>query len=526
MARDIVSVPAQHAGTEKSFIEEQPAEKTGAASAGIRGLARNDVLAIIGMALFWPLLRRNVLFHVLGGHDASLTGMTPLFCLYLACLTALVVLVVYRCKHNRDITLNNRNALIAIFSAQALLKVISCTLQLEGVVATIAAVADALLFPAVFVSLTLLWASYVCKLSLSRAAIVSVGGFILSFLIQQIGWLPRPVPEIITAFLPVISLGILVILNEIAGSGKIAAENTAATSVETPTSFTWHSDRAIIVLMLSLLASSVLRGVVNGGVDSALASPPLTQDILSIVYSGIFLGFMATPVAHKRKLSMIWPLTMVVLFAGILLMMLFGSGHDSLGSAIMMMGRTCLSVLLWLLLVGEVHQTHVNPIFVFSCCFLGCDILSSLLGYLIVPALVSLAGIDAANLAPALAAGMALVMMAASVFAFTAPAFAEKTGSSDSTPSVPGIPDTSASDKSSLPQTDPLQHNLDSISATYFLTEKESEVAALLAAGNSQKRIAEELGISIGTVQTHLKNIYRKLNIHTRQELIDLVRQP
>lgn len=57
------------------------------------------------------------------------------------------------------------------------------------------------------------------------------------------------------------------------------------------------------------------------------------------------------------------------------------------------------------------------------------------------------------------------------------------------------------------------------------LTERESEVMELLARGYTQKRIAEELNLSINSVQTYAKTLYRKLDIHSRQELIDLAAQ-
>lgn len=41
--------------------------------------------------------------------------------------------------------------------------------------------------------------------------------------------------------------------------------------------------------------------------------------------------------------------------------------------------------------------------------------------------------------------------------------------------------------------------------------------------GNSAKKIADTVYLSTGTVQTHIKKIYQKLEIHTKQELIDLV---
>lgn len=59
----------------------------------------------------------------------------------------------------------------------------------------------------------------------------------------------------------------------------------------------------------------------------------------------------------------------------------------------------------------------------------------------------------------------------------------------------------------------------------YGLTNREAEVAVLLAEGRNIPFIQKELVISKGTAQTHSRNIYRKLGIHHRQELIDLVRQ-
>ena len=48
----------------------------------------------------------------------------------------------------------------------------------------------------------------------------------------------------------------------------------------------------------------------------------------------------------------------------------------------------------------------------------------------------------------------------------------------------------------------------------------------LVAKGRSTPRIREELGLTAGTVNAHLSHLYRKLDVHDRQELIDLVAGP
>ena len=57
------------------------------------------------------------------------------------------------------------------------------------------------------------------------------------------------------------------------------------------------------------------------------------------------------------------------------------------------------------------------------------------------------------------------------------------------------------------------------------LTGRELEVSRLVAARRSNKAIAKELRISDRTVTTHLTNIYRKLHVGSRGELVDFVRE-
>ena len=57
----------------------------------------------------------------------------------------------------------------------------------------------------------------------------------------------------------------------------------------------------------------------------------------------------------------------------------------------------------------------------------------------------------------------------------------------------------------------------------YLLSKKETEVLFLLAKGRNAAYIQEQLYISEGTARTHMRHIYKKLDIHTQQELMDLV---
>lgn len=68
---------------------------------------------------------------------------------------------------------------------------------------------------------------------------------------------------------------------------------------------------------------------------------------------------------------------------------------------------------------------------------------------------------------------------------------------------------------------------LDEVLARAFagagLSAREFEVASMLYRGHSVRRIADDLSLSPATVKTHSTHVYRKLGVHSRQELIDLV---
>ena len=51
------------------------------------------------------------------------------------------------------------------------------------------------------------------------------------------------------------------------------------------------------------------------------------------------------------------------------------------------------------------------------------------------------------------------------------------------------------------------------------LTAREREIAELVAAGRTNREIAEQLVLSIRTIEAHLRNIYAKLGVRSRVEL-------
>ncbi|GAA6487722.1 hypothetical protein K270103H11_02890 [Gordonibacter urolithinfaciens] len=123
------------------------------------------------------------------------------------------------------------------------------------------------------------------------------------------------------------------------------------------------------------------------------------------------------------------------------------------------------------------------------------------------PAATALAGAAAASApaAPDTAAAHAPSVSAGAPSAASAPS-----------PSAPAAPAPAAGE-------DAEQALYAAIAEDYGLTRREAEVLPFLARGRSAKVIAEALFVSESTVRTHIRRILEKTDLHSKQQVIDLI---
>ena len=70
-----------------------------------------------------------------------------------------------------------------------------------------------------------------------------------------------------------------------------------------------------------------------------------------------------------------------------------------------------------------------------------------------------------------------------------------------------------------------MEEGVHELGQQFLLTEREEEVLVQYALGKTQQRVAEELFISPGTVHAHIKRIYGKTGLHSRQDVLDYLRE-
>jgi DNA-binding NarL/FixJ family response regulator len=74
------------------------------------------------------------------------------------------------------------------------------------------------------------------------------------------------------------------------------------------------------------------------------------------------------------------------------------------------------------------------------------------------------------------------------------------------------------------PETTDVMSHTEKFYKKYNISDREVEIIEALVVGKTNKEIASELFISINTVKTHIKNIYRKLEVKNRVRLLHKIK--
>lgn len=463
-------------------------------------------LICVGMALYWPMLRRNALFYSLAGHDATpleAVGWYSVFLLFVACAVALCL------WRKPAVTRRLLIVLGAVFSLQAMCKVVEMAAHPQGALATFFAWTSVACFAVVLVALTYLWASTCVAQGGRTAALLAVGSFAASFLVKEFWTIPGLGGLVCMAAAPLISLGLWWLSHRACTAGN--AHTDAPVSPVVPAPF----PRALVaILAVFLVAGGVVRGFVYGSPNGASVVTSVPQDLLTLLFAGILLGMLALRGKRAERLQAAWSLGALLVFAGLLLMLALPGEGRQLGGALVVVGRTCLGLLFWIILVDLVRSGAYSLLGTFGVVFLMVEVLSSFLGYVVVPELLNMFDSATTNVVTLTLTAIAFALIAATMVFFNRTRLEEAPLPMAASqplvePAVPGEAGGVTPD----------------VFAARGLTEREAEVAVLLAAGHSQRKISEVLSVSIGTVQSHIKAIYRKFDIHSRQEFIDALQQ-
>ena len=275
---------------------------------------------------------------------------------------------------------------------------------------------------------------------------------------------------------------------------------------------------ALLVLMFVcyLLASGVFMGSYISMFDGAWFTDDMSHLVIGfLLYAVCSIGVFAEYRKERSFLlrnasgasSFFWGAFMLLLTVFLYCVALLNPAHVGLCAEIILPSRPLAMVLLWFLGFAWARQTDQKIAYYITVAIplsiIGINVVADAFG------MVSFRSSDyVANAVNAVALAMAFLM----VLCFFLWMFL----------GIGGIRSQRGAEGAS--GRDGREKAIRRLSSQYDLTQRECDVMRLLSKGYTQKRIAQDLGLSINSVQTYAKNHYRKIGIHSRQDLIDCVR--
>lgn len=259
--------------------------------------------------------------------------------------------------------------------------------------------------------------------------------------------------------------------------------------------------------LVMLLFLCVLMGVVVGIFvpPSADTSPGMYTFLWPVVYLLVLVTYSVWVFAFKHaSVNELWPFLMLIIFSGLLFYSSFSAVDADFAASFLRATQKTLILFCWVFLTTAIYQYQLPCVLFFGLgnfAFIQLPSLISFLGRSSFPGLsvqqatmVDIAAIAIVGFI--LVAAVVLVLMRAK----------GKGAAQTAEPSGSDIP-----------------LAIRFVAQRYGLTSREEEIASYAMRGYTFSQIAKTLFISVDTVRSHSKNLYRKLGIHKKQELIKLV---
>lgn len=289
-------------------------------------------------------------------------------------------------------------------------------------------------------------------------------------------------------------------------------------------------------LMFSIMTFSLLCRMfdtMNSGEDplAFLGGSPI---FALVVVGAAFIAIVAKA-GDRFNPTFIYRLSLPIMVAGYVAIALLFDSHAAISLLIINVGYEFFDILTWVLFVDASRRRNENALYIFGLgvAFMFCGMALGNAASHILDTLVAGGNVQANVVA--MAAILCLVIVAFLVLPEgTVAQLSRREGHAERgeepTAENNDLAESEAKDSAAgdgqadgAATVDRIERHCAAVARDFGLTPRESEVIVLLAYGRTLAIIARDLHIAQGTARTHIENIYRKLDVHKQQELIDLV---
>lgn len=335
------------------------------------------------------------------------------------------------------------------------------------------------------------------------ALVLAMGLGAPAYLVMNL--LPFPFNITLLCISPLISLGIFYLID----SDEAIISSAFVPLAESQQRARWTASYKSITV-----AYGVVFGLGIGSTTQIAGSDPLYTGIAVVLGLGALMAwvgmrYLDTRIQQAGSFRLLFPVLIIALIP-----MSFLQGLPSVACNLLLLGCyvffEAIAINLALALAARQKASRIYLVALSqSCIYLGLA-----LGHGIGLAATSSGAVDYATLS---GAALALVVVLALFITFASPA---PLAGQDSESAEGTSPHGPVSEEAAL---DFWRRHREAIAREAGLSARETEVFMLLAQGRGIEHIQNKLNISSHTVKTHVYNIYRKMGVGSREELLDVV---
>ena len=314
---------------------------------------------------------------------------------------------------------------------------------------------------------------------------------------------------------------------------------------------------SLVRLLVGVALSSFVIGVSRGfpfGTSIHIGAGLQATQFVTLIALSVLTIWLVLVRGKRYRMSTIWWAILVALALSILLLATFNEAATLIGATIIAVVNLYRVAFMWVSVVDFGRHRKGSVFFALAAVWFlhlsfrsfgrllvlwfaqgettGSTVLIALLLFMLIGSTALVLSSDIPRLRP-LFAGINILPAMARQAAQGRPA---RPGTS--TPNTSGLGASSSADvndekdatspdgifpRETASHQDALLHHLRD---TFGLTAREAEVALLLAEGRTAAYIAREFSLSQNTVRGYMRALYAKMGIHSKQELIDLMREP
>ena len=511
---------------------------------------REQICLVVGMAFFWSYFRFPTVMQSMFYHPRTAplpmasTDALAIFLVITVVLAAPLVMTAGRV----DRLIDSRRWVVTILGALGSvgigLNYVLGVVPVGSTEATILFWVSTILFSVGFLANVVSWGRYCTRVfSLQVFALLALS-FVLSLLLFSVvgTYIPAVKPPLVISVPLVVQVMWLLASRSAAERAGEPEPASPATDDDFPEAELPKSKLIYVLLfVIFLLCGSLIRGLVDmqGGTGGGM----LFRLGMSVVLLGLMTAFCF---AQKRRFDeslraqgrdtgsadalsgseiraeetgeverlvlKCWVFLAFVFFCGLLLGFVLPRWY--FGGNLVVIARSGLDFLLWVLLCNLVHEYRVPSTRAFVVFFVLTEVLSWLISYVLIPGLSAAGGQEPEQLVETLLVIIMFLLVGGLTILFAWTALRKQ--SAFNAPAVPVMAPGTASAEPAPPIPEGLVKR-------YKLTGREVDVLSLFSQGYSLAKVSQELYISLGTAQSHMKNVYRKLDVHSKDELISLI---